>query len=63
MDKLFQKILLTLFPYSVAKAIYGFVIYVIAFFRIIGIFLTLPFVMVRKLCQIYKERTRKQKEQ
>ena len=63
MDELFQKILLTLFPYSVAKAIYGFVIYVIAFFRIIGIFLTLPFVMVRKFCQIYKERTRKQKEQ
>ena len=63
MDKAFQKILLTLFSSSEAEAIYGFVINVIAFFRKIGVYLTLPFVMVRKFCQVYKERTRKQKEQ
>ena len=63
MDELFKKILFTLFPYSVAKVIYDFTIEVIALFRKIGIYLTLPFLMVRKFCQIYKERTRKQKEQ
>ena len=63
MDEGFKNILLTLFPPSVAEAIYGFAIDVIALFRKIGVYLTLPFVFVRKLCQNYKELTRKQKEQ
>lgn len=63
MDKLFKKILLTLFSPEVAKAIYGFVIDVIAFFWKIWIYLTLPFVFVREFCQLDKEQIRKEKEQ
>ena len=51
MDEWLQYVLLDLFKPSVAKAIYGGVIDIIAWFRILWLFLTLPFVFIEKVWQ------------
>lgn len=53
----FQLFLLNMFGVTAAKAIYGIVINIIAFFMKIGVFLSLPFKFVQFFIQSLKSRS------
>ena len=56
-DRQFQHFLLNVFGETAARAIYGIVINIIAFFMKIGVFLSLPFKFVQFFILALRERS------
>ena len=62
-DRWFQRFLFNVFGQTAAKAIYGTVISIIAFFKKIALFLSLPFKFVQFWIESYKEQTQGNQDQ